>query len=132
MFRVECSAVGTGGVNAGALTIADTGASGPFLLIPAGEGAADGAVYTVPAGKTLYVTSWMGSEAGSVSTRFALWYRPPGESWKISSRESIAYANFQRILEEPPSFVAGTDIEIRSYATGGSGIVSAGFEGWYE
>lgn len=132
VFRVECIDVGTLGVNKGALTLADTGASGAFLVAAALEGMDAAAVYTVPTGMILYITSWTGSEAGAVSTRFGLWFRPPGESWRVLPRESISYANFERTFQVPPSFTAGTDIEVRSYTTGGSGVVSAGFEGWYE
>jgi hypothetical protein len=68
IFRIQSihsATVGSGAVAAGAITLEDTSSAVEYTRIRAGLNKSLTGAWTVPAGKTLFITEW---EAGSVST----------------------------------------------------------------
>lgn len=89
VIRAYIVAAGSGGTNAGAITIKhNTTTANIFCVIKAGRGQAANAVFTVPAGKTAKLTSWSvqaygGAAAGEMLCE--LLARPTGtnQGWRV-------------------------------------------------
>lgn len=75
LFRINSALImsaGSGKVNAGTLTIRDSGAGTTRAIIPLGYGITRQSIYTVPAGSTLQIISqFLGFNKTSASSRFA-------------------------------------------------------------
>jgi hypothetical protein len=93
------------------------------------------ALWTVPAGYTLYLMGNFFSSANSTAnawTNFQLIQRPLGGVFRIqSSTRTPGNGDFVLDLHTPLAFAEKTDIEIRAVASAGSSNVSAEFEGIY-
>jgi len=132
VFHAYTREVGSGGVNAGAISITNNTEDNELLLLVAGEGSAHSAVFTIPNDKVGFVVSWEASEVKGKETEVGLWIRKFGESWRLHRMKYTKDNLFCVHLDLPFKFPAKTDIEIRAKAADGSGKVSGGFEGWYE
>jgi len=131
LFYARCVTVGTGGVNAGIITIADVTSSTTLALILAGEGATAQAVWTVPANKEAIFIGWTFGEMAGKATTFAIFARPYGESWHINRVQVIKNQTMYEIISVPFRFAAKTDIEVRAKSSAASGITVASFDGYY-
>lgn len=81
VYRVEVLTAGTGTFNAGTITIRHTTTvANVFSIIPIGIGRSEAAVYTVPAGKTGYITVYRAGCSDSTANKIeiALKVRPFG------------------------------------------------------
>jgi hypothetical protein len=132
VFKFYCEDVGTGEINAGDIEVEDTGNSGTFLTAIAGEGDSHDAVWTVPAGKTAYLTDLRASEVKGKETEISIFFRPAGKSWRSVSPRYTKDDLFQANPGILPVFAAGTDVEVRGAASGGAGKASCGMSGWYQ
>jgi len=137
VFSVVAMTAGSGGVAAGAITITSShaGADTSLLLIVTGESSAQSAIYTVPAGKTLYVVEFHASSATGIL-----------QTITILSRDRITDESYRPFVEKlagqiwlsafhlpcplPLVFEAYTDVEIRGI--GNTGNIVAGLSGWIE
>ena len=90
------------------------------------------AVYTVPAGKTLYIKRAMvssGTENGNRFIRASLVARRDGGVFRTAAKFSLKYSSFDGVFEYPLAFPAKTDIEVRAITSSSTAEVAASFEG---
>ena len=139
-FRII--ATGTSNVCKGNLTIQADGAGATYSYIIAGFTRARSLIYTVPAGKTLYVNSvsW-GYGYSANQTHYTRLYtranREPSTNFLTGSlfyayTETIcANTTDERKFEVPTKLISGTDLKISGIATY-SGIAVVQLKGWLE
>jgi len=124
--------VGTGGVNAGTITL-DVNGSSTQLQIPIGHGRGIQGVYTVPADYSgAYIVAWSASvmnKAGGY-VNFVLDARENGGSWQ--THQLIGVSSAQSYWEQflfPDYIPAKTDIRLRAIdASADNLIVAGGFQ----
>ena len=130
-LRVNKAFVATAGssaTNEGTITIAN---SGPTTLasIAAGAGIAEQCVYTVPAGKTAYIGSFMLSSYNSTAgagTAGQIFVRPFGGAFLLATTVRIpGNGAFTCGAEYPSPVTEKSDIDFRALALAGTSNVSA-------
>ena len=137
-FRV--TSAGATGKAAGNLSLRAVGGATTYGYITAGYTRARSLFYTVPASKTLYVTSFTVSYGYSTNqTHYARLYtratqnegvRTPGIFYPYT--EVVCANTSQHVaLEEPTKLVEKVDIKVSGIATF-SGIASVALRGWLE
>jgi len=90
--------------------------------------------WTVPIGKTFYLTSIFGGSASQASNRFAhveVYVRPFGGVDQLKKIYPLSNETFQLKLDFPLMVPARSDIIVRGIASA-SVEASAGFSGWWE
>ena len=82
-------------------------------------------VYTVPAGKTAYLTQWAVSSGKQNADTLATFVARPHDngSWNTKDVVEIQANNYIKDYKVPLKFDEKTDIEVRAYS--GSGSTSA-------
>lgn len=124
IFRALVKTAGSGGTNAGDITVSVAGVD--LALIPATQGQTLQAVYTVPAGKRAYLVSINAGTAKEKEIALGLYARPLGGAFNVK-----AFNTFRAILNRDYQifevFDEKTDIELRATADA-STQVSGGFE----
>ena len=93
------------------------------------------AMWTVPTGKTLFISEIIFSISTNKETEFSIWVREPGADKPFQVKLTLEM--FQDVgsimLPIPMKVPSESDIEIRAHASAGAAaIVSATFNGWYE
>jgi hypothetical protein len=90
------------------------------------------AMWTVPNGKTFYLTEFFGSVSVNKTTEFILKVRPLGEVFQTKKIVTLnqVYADFP--YKHPLVIAAKSDVSLDAMTSVGGGIVSGGFSGWYE
>ena len=131
LFTCKSITAGTGGINAGNITVKDANDFLTLGYMEAGEGKTQNAIFTVPADKTFIVTNMGIGEMAQKRSDFALFVRPLNKSWYIAKLQIVKNQTFDEVFDMPLKFDEKTDIEIRAKASGGSGIVVADFSGYY-
>ena len=101
-------------------------------MIGIGENESHTALFTVPAGQQVFVTTWYGSEVAAKVTYFTLWVRPFGGVFQYKRGWAVKEDSFLHQFTVPLVFPAKTDIEMRVRAVAGAGIAQGGFDGWRE
>ena len=117
---------GSTGSNVGTITIANTT---PVTLaeIVATAGIAQQCVYTVPAGKSVYITRYMVSSYNSTSTGSAaqIWFKPYGGANMLATTVRIPGTGaFTCEADYPFPVTEKTDIEMRGVTYSGSANMS--------
>ena len=131
VYRVDATTAGSGGVAAGAITIQNAANDTTLATIPTGETGSHQGMFSVPAGKTLYVIHFYGSTASGVLQVVTLWERLYGTTvWLKRDAGMIWLDDFNIVHTIPLTFTAKSDVEIR--AKGNTGNVTAAIHGWYE
>jgi len=103
--RVKCGAVGSGGVNAGNITVAQKVTTAViFAVLPIGYGSTMLAAFTIPAGKTGFFNSWFAAFAGKVKSisSVRLNKREPGKSFQVLEEQSLMSGGFDILLVDNP------------------------------
>ena len=90
------------------------------------------ALWTVPTGKTAYLTHIYASTGTAKVTEIHVYARPFGGVFNIKYIISLLGNAFTHRYDFPFSIAGKSDIKIMASATGGGGEVSAGFDLWYE
>lgn len=67
---MHATLVGTGGQSAGNISLTNLAGTVTYAFITAGYNTARQAIFTVPAGKTGYISQWQGSSGSSAGTHF--------------------------------------------------------------
>ena len=124
---------GTGAINAGALTVADTDAA-TIGYMGASEGASDAAIYTIPADyERGELTLWWISKvlsSGNVTAR--LQYRPQGGAWitidKLVVSDAGAATAAGDFIRQPIRIPPRADVRIRATSTADNAIVWGSFD----
>lgn len=90
------------------------------------------ALWTVPVGKTAYVTNMYASTSSAKVTEVRFYYRPFGGVFNIKHIVTINASTYEHEWKMPLSFAAKGDIKVMASAATGGGKVAAGFSLWYE
>ena len=137
IHRAFCGAAGSGGENAGLITIAD--GTGTFAVIPAGDGQTQQATYTVPAGYVLaleHASIRVETPTVSSTIRAKVQTRAgTGFCWRTQDtlKASENKDGVGLFVPAVDKFPAGTDIRIRVIEAGANDLfVSAKFIGYLE
>lgn len=89
-------------------------------------------LFTVPTGKIAYITMFYASTSSNKVTAICLFVRPFGGVFNAKAPLSINQSKSDHVYEFPVPVAAKSDIAIRASAVAGGGIVSAGFDLWFE
>jgi len=129
VFRVRVKHSGSHGTNWGDISVVGGGKT--LAIIDGGPNNAPGigqtfmCVYTVPAGKTAYLTQWAVSSGKQNADTLATFVARPHDngSWNTKDVVEIQANNYIKDYKVPLKFDEKTDIEVRAYS--GSGSTSA-------
>lgn len=133
--------VGTAGVAAGSVDISETDASPVFSRIALGHTRARTATYTVPQGKTLYVTNANFSANGATTSKSVVitvlatydelrekrtdFFMPMAEIGLTDNHAALCF-------DIPLKFPERTDIRVIGTAASNTNIVTSAMRGWLE
>jgi len=131
IFRVKVLTAGSGGTNAGVITIQNQVQDNTLATISAGLGQTLMAIWTVPAGKTARMVQLWGSDQTKNGVDIRLYARELGSVFQIKHSQEVADS---AIIPFPLSldFSEKTDIEVRGFGSASAGDVSGGFSAYYE
>lgn len=140
VFRAYVVTAGSGGTNAGDIYVGTTGASsgvptGTFYAkIAAGEGQTLMAVYTVPAGKTLYISEGIATHgtgtSGGVYMTIRFMVRPYGGVMRTQVKVDVVESQIYYPFAYPITVSEKSDIEVRAICNKNqSNAISASFNG---
>ena len=128
VFRARVVTAGSYGINWGNISI-DDGTN--VAIIDGGPNNGPGVgqtfmcVYTVPAGKTAYLTQWAvssGKQNADTLAKFVV--RPFGGAFNTKDIVEIQSNNYIKDYKVPLKFDEKTDIEVRAYSDNGSSAAS--------
>lgn len=135
LHRIKCTNVGSGGVNAGVITVRQkVTTANIFAVLPIGYGSSMIAAYTIPAGKTGYFESWFAAFAGKVKSISVvrLNKREQGKSFQVLEEQALmadGSSTFPRDYKTPKNgLVALTDI----FVTADSDTANVGIAGGFD
>ena len=134
VFRVRVLTAGSVRVNVGTLSITTTGTSTVLAQIVIQGGSGTGqtfmSLYTVPAGKTAYLTQWsVGAGKQNTDAVCFLMCRPLDGDTAFNAKDMVAVSatTFAKNYVIPLMFAEKTDIEIRGYSTTNNSVVTSSF-----
>lgn len=140
VFRVRAISVGTSGVNEGTISVTSDDTSTVLAIIgidgtglnSAGRGQTFMAQYTIPAGKTGYITQWtVGAGKQNTDAIAMLMTRDPDAigdgSWNARDIITVSATTYAKNYNIPIKVYAGDDIEVRAYSSVNNSIVSSSF-----
>jgi hypothetical protein len=137
VFRAFGVGAGSGGTNAGAITVKhNVTTANIFAVIKAGRANAFNAVFTAPAGKTARVKSWGGQVYGLSATAageciLQLMVRPTGanQGWRVIRQMVVPAVPTQPIVEVLPGdgirLSAYSDVKVQAVSLTANSFVSA-------
>jgi hypothetical protein len=86
------------------------------------------ALYTVPAGKTAYLTQWtVGCGKQNTDAVATFLARPEGGAWNAKDIITVSATTYAKDYKIPLQFTEKTDIEVRAYSTTNNSLVSSTF-----
>lgn len=135
LSRAIVRSAGSGGENAGDITVRQkTTTANVFCAVPTGYNQTMIAAYTVPAGKTAFITSWFAclSRKNNALSQVKMLMRPLDEVFHVKEEFTVAYTGTSYILREyqvpKNSITAKTDIKIMADTSVNNNGVAAGFD----
>ena len=132
VFMARVMTAGTGGKNAGIISVKDNANAVTLAQMPVGENQSHAAIFTVPEGQRLIVLAKRGGELAAKVSHILFYVRAYGSIWQLKRDIAVKDSHFYTHLAMPWVFAEKADIEVRATATGGAGIVFGGFTGFYE
>ncbi len=132
IYRAIVRTAGSTGWNIGTITIRDQDGDATKATIEPFKNQTLMALFTIPAGKTGFITGWYGGTTLDKATEIELYIRPFGEVFQVKRNLHIVQNAFEEKFDLPEMVSEKSDIEIRGIASAGGGDVSAGFFMWYE
>lgn len=140
VFRVKVKTSGANGVNEGTIIVTSDNTSSVLAIIgvdgtgnkAAGRGQTFMAQYTIPTGKTGYITQWtVGCGKQNTDAIATLMTRDPDAigdgAWNARDIITVSATTYAKNYSIPIKVNAGDDIEIRAYSTVNNSIVSSTF-----
>ncbi len=140
VFRVKALLAGTSGVNEGTISITSDDTSTVLAIIgvdgtgshAAGRGQTFMAQYTIPTGKTGYITQWTvgcgKQNTDAIATLMTRNPDAPGDgAWNARDIITVSATTYAKNYNIPIKLNAGDDIEIRAYSSVNNSIVSSTF-----
>lgn len=139
VHRAVVRTAGTGETNAGDIYVGDGAVSSgvpatKYLKMTAGEGQTLMALWTVPAGYTLYLfnaTIGTGSTASNKYLESRLKVRPFGEVFQTKVVVTQANGMYKHEFDAPLTVPEKSDVEWRAHTSSGTDAVTAMFHGIY-
>ena len=131
IFKAVVITAGTGGKNAGLISIKNNAAAVTLATVPIGLNQSQMAMWTVPVGKTLYMTLLWGEESNNKRAKVRLYSRPLNEVFQLKIESGVNLGRANHRLPLPVSFSAKTDVEMRCLSAGVDADMSGGFDGFY-
>ena len=138
VFRAYVLTCGTGLTNAGTISVLNNASTVTQLVINPNDSQTLMTMWTVPRGKTLWLTSLSFSTDSNKGARISIYIRQLDGGilypWRIQYRAYTFSGNEIFPFGIPFRIPEKTDIEIRVSTPASAGVTSAGstFEGWYE
>jgi hypothetical protein len=126
--RVYCVDVGVTGVNEGVILIDATTASTRQASIQVGEGQSQKAIYTVPAGRTGYLTRFFNNIGKTDDALIRVMARENGKSWRIRRQLKVYQSDVVSELGSYITLPAKSDVCIQAKAITSTASVSSGFD----
>jgi hypothetical protein len=135
--RIICNTAGTGLANAGKIYvgtgIVSTGTPAvKWAVAEIGLNQTLQTVWTVPTGKTLYVTRIAFSTNNNKGAIIDFFVKPPGQLFQIKTRNFLFSSPINVTFTVPLKIDSMSDIDVRGIGTGSGGGIAAIIEGWYE
>ena len=136
VFRAKVVTAGTSGINEGTISTTSSDTSTVLAQIgidgtgsnAAGRGQTFMALYTVPAGKTAYLTQWtVGCGKQNTDAIATFLARPEGGAWNAKDIITVSATTYAKDYKIPLQFTEKTDIEIRAYSSVNNSLVSSTF-----
>ncbi|KKN78277.1 hypothetical protein LCGC14_0351360 [marine sediment metagenome] len=90
------------------------------------------ALWSCPVGNTAFLTHFFASTSSNKVTSVELFVRPFGGVFNVKAALSINQGHMIHQYDFPVVISAKSDVKIMASAVGGGGIVSAGFDLWFE
>ncbi len=133
IFTITVLLAGSVGSNVGAINVEDATSTTLIAQVAVGMNEAEMAMWTVPAGYALYLTSFYASENAGSSCAIYPFQRSRGGIWTpIAGSISAKSNNYHHRLEAPVRVEEKVDIQLRGFADADNAKIYAGFHGWYE
>ena len=132
VFYAVVRTAGSGGKNAGLISIKNAAGSVTLMAIPIGLNQSKAAIWTVPAGTTLFMTGFGASESNNKKSKIRLYARPYGEVFQIKDEMGLKQTHTDHLFYTPDVFAEKTDIEIRALSSAEDAAMTASFEGYYK
>lgn len=139
VFRAQVTTVGSEGINVGTISILADDSSTVLAQIgldgtgsnAAGRGQTFMSIYTIPAGKTGYLTQWTVG-AGKQNTDAVAFlmtrvFDPSDGAWNSKDVITVSATTYAKDYKIPLMFPEKSDIEVRAYSTTNNAIVSSTF-----
>jgi len=123
---------GTGGKNAGNISIKNNADTNTLAYIPIGENETHMALCTVPAGQRFIMLARQGGELAAKVSHILFYIREYGSVWQLRRDIVVKDSHFYVRMAMPWIIPEKADLEVRATATAGAGIVFGGFAGFYE
>lgn len=136
--RIIVMTAGSGLNNAGVIYVGTGTVSGggvptvKWASAPIGKNQTLMAVWTVPMGKTLYITSILTSTNSNKGNEINIYVRPLGELFQIKAQQFLFSSNIGNTFQFPLVVEGGTDIDCRAIGVAAGAGIGFSFEGWYE
>ena len=140
VFRAKAVSVGTSGGNEGTISITSDDTSTVLAIIgidgtgsnAAGRGQTFMALYTIPAGKTGYITQWtVGAGKQNTDAIAMLMTRDPNAvgdgAWNARDIITVSATTYSKNYNVPIKLNAGDDVEVRAYSSVNNSLVSSTF-----
>ena len=140
VFRVKVVTSGASGVNEGIINITSVASTTVVAQIgvdgtgshAAGRGQTFMALYTVPVGKTAYLTQWtVGCGKQNTDAVATLMIRDPDApgdgAWNARDIITVSATTYAKNYNIPIKVNAGEDIEVRAYSSVNNSLVSSTF-----
>ena len=135
--RIICNTAGTGLKNAGIIYVGTgTVTTGvPAVIwstVAVGKNQTLQSIYTVPMGKTLYITSFVASTNSNKGNIVNIYVKPPSELFQIKSNIYLFSTATSVHFDFPLVVQSMTDIDCRAIGTATGAGIQFSFEGWLE
>ncbi len=131
VHRCSVTTAGTGGVNAGLITVRIASAGATLLVIGAGNGQTLMAVYTIPAGITGYMLSYYCSANATPTPPYCdikLFTRPSTGVLNLKHQQALGPGYFYHKFEAPFKITEKTDIYLNATSSVNNTDVCGGFD----
>ncbi len=133
VFEAEVMTAGNLNGNKGKISVTSTDTASDYLQINAQQNVSLVGRYTVPRGKTLYITNLDFSEASNKGASVSLWTKASTSGiWKIKRVYSIYQSHVNVALLMPYAVSEKYDVELRAQAVTDASNISASIIGWSE
>lgn len=118
------------------IRVHNVGETVDYAIIGTGNNQTQMAIYTVPANKTAYMTSYYAHHNPTTGQQFTsnpirLWARDNANSYERQIKHItglVVDGFFQHTFEPYPKFTEKTDVYLTSFPVGGAADISAGFD----